>query len=313
MLTLLLLACTGDSPTDTNKTPDETGTTTESGTTTTTTGGVDYWTKYKVETDSSLRGVYSSGSGVYIVATRGQMWTGSSTEAWAPVTVTTNSPDFNNLWGAGADETLELAIAADDGWVYTYSAGAWTEHSIGDGDNRAVSGTSVNDLYVVGDNGIYHFDGVSWSQEATASVGLNAVWAGTDSVWVAGDEGEVMRRTDGVWAASETNKSANFYAIAGSGASDMWTFGDQGVVMRWDGASWKQSTTPTTETLNGVYAATDGTMFAVGNNGTTLRWESTGWESLANDTDQNLYAVHGVSGVNAWGVGNGGLAMQYKE
>ena len=315
MITTLLLGCNlFNSTTDTGvKTTD----TVADSTPTTETGFSDpiYFTKYKVEVASTLRGVYSSGNGVYIVGTRGQAWVGSATDPWAVVALPLEvaGADAYSLWGNGVDATLELAVAMEDGWVATYTGGVWTATSLGAGDNRGVGGTTLTNLFAVGENGIQHWDGTAWTLEAEPTVDMNAVYAYDGGALACGAEGNILKRGEsGVWEATVTNKVANFYGVDGTGATDIWAVGDQGIILHWDGASWRQTTTDSYETLRAVYAFAPDAALAVGNNGAALSWDGTEWTVLNSDTHQNLYAVHGVSGVNAWVVGDGGLASQYK-
>jgi len=296
-------------------TPTETGDTADSAPAEDTAPEVINWTKYKVDTAATLRGVYSSGAGVYLVGSRGQAWVGSATSAWAAYSLPAElaGADVNGLWGNGSGDSLQLAVAADDGLVAVLSGGVWTVSSLGAGSNHAIDGTAITNLYVVGENGIHHFDGVAWALEVEPTITMNAVWAYDAGAFAAGNEGTVLRRTDSTsWPEVETNKAANLYGIAGMSASDVWVSGDQGVVLHYNGSGWTQTETGSTETLNGLYMPAADTIIAVGNDGATLKYTGT-WATLANETNQNLYAVHGVSGTNAWAVGNGGLAMQYKE
>lgn len=314
MLTLLLLACNGTTPTDTNDTSD-------SGTDTVDTGGQDtepeeqnLWTKYKVDTPTSLRAVYSSGAGVYVFGGHGQAWVGSATQPWEVFAMPKElaGVDVLGLWAQGVGKTLELAVVAENGWFATYSQGAWAASQIGAEDNRAIAGTSLSDLFVVGENGIQHWDGATWTQEASPASEMNAVWTNGTDTWAAGEEGVVLRRSGGGdWAQVDTGRVANLYGIGGVSGTDLWFVGDQGAILRWNGSTWVARLGGTKETLNAVWFAAADAAFAVGNGGVTLRYDGTDWAPTTNDTNQNLYAVHGVSGNNAWAVGNGGLAMQY--
>jgi hypothetical protein len=311
MLHHLLLACTAPSTSDAEDTGD-----TGAGTADTVVAEVSLWTKYKVDSASTLRGVYASDTSVYVVGSRGQAWVGSATEAWAPYTlpVELTGVDINALWGSGSGDTLQLAVAADHGLVGTLNAGVWTVATLGTGANLALDGTALTNLFVAGDNGIQRFDGTRWTLESETAVTMNAVYVYDGGAFAAGNEGFVTQRAgDGTWAESETNKAANFFGLNGVGAYDVWVAGDQGVVLHWDGTTWAQVASGTTETLNAIYTAPAGRMVAVGNDGVTLAYDGTSWSPLYNETNQNLYAVHGVSGANVWTVGNGGLTMQYLE
>jgi hypothetical protein len=313
LFTILAVGCmpkTSDSALEETDTAEETATDTEDS------GGGDelLWTKYKVETPATLRGVYSSGAGVYVFGSRGQAWTGSSSEAWTPFAMPVEfaSADINATWGIGAQKTLQMAVACDDGYVGIYANGAWTVWSLGTQDNRGIGGTSLTDLYVVGENGIQHFNGTEWSLEIQPTVAMNAVWSDGVKTFAVGDEGVVMiRDSGGSWASSPTKRTANLYGVDAVTSSDVWVVGDQGAILRWNGSGWVNRQGGTTETLNSVFMGGESAGIAVANGGVTIRYDGSEWTKLTTDTDQNLYAVHGASGTNAWAVGNGGLAMQY--
>ncbi|MBM4390861.1 MAG: hypothetical protein FJ090_07035 [Deltaproteobacteria bacterium] len=316
---LSLLACFTPTPTPTDTAAADTADTAADTADTEDTGEEEeeiLFTKYKVDDPSSVQGVYSSGSGVYLVSHGAEAWVGSASEDWDSIAIPAELAGLglNDLWGTGKDDALELAIAADDGWVATYAAAAWTVWNIGSRDNLGISGNSATDLVVVGDNGLAHFDGSAWTMEATPGVTMNDVWAYSTGAYAVGDEGAVYRRdADGNWSISDTGRDGNFHAVSGSGASDVWLGGDQGAILHWDGGDWETPDTGTKNTINAVFVAEEDNVIAVGNTGTALKWGGKSWKVLTTDTNQNLYAVHGVSGANAWAAGDGGLVMQYKE
>lgn len=311
MIVLVLLGCAGAPATNPGSSSDDTGGDT-AGDTAAAAGG---WTTYGLETASSLRGVYSSGQGVYVVSTRGQAWVGSATQPWTPVELPAElqDVDINALWGSGAADTLELAVAADDGRVGVYSGGVWGVYTTGTGDNLGIDGTSSSDLTIVGEDGAFRFDGQGVLFEASTEVPLNSVYAWTGGAMACGDEGLVMLRGSSSWSTIDAGKTVGFHGIGGSAASDIWMVGDRGTILRWQGSAWTESTSRVTETLRAVYAAGTGDAFAVGDGGVALRWSGSSWSALSTGTSGGLRAVHGVSATNAWAVGDGGLAMQFKE
>lgn len=311
MIVLLLIGCTG-APTggDGSPTDDTVGDDTAADTAAPSGG----WSRYAIDTAATLQGVYSSGQGVYVVSTRGQAWVGSATQPWTVVELPAElqDVDINGLWGSGAAETLELAVAADDGRVGVYTGGVWGVYTTGTGDNHGIDGSSSADLYIVGEDGVFRFDGEGVLFEASSDVPLNSVYAWTGGALACGDEGVAMLRGSSSWSTLATGRSVDFHGLGGTGASDVWMVGDQGTILRWQGSAWNESSSPVAETLNAVFVADSGEAIVVGNGGVALKWSS-GWTDIASGVEQNLYAVHGVSGTNSWAVGAGGLAMQYKE
>ena len=312
MIVLLLLGCAGAPATDPGPSSDDTDAVDSAGDTAPADGG---WSAYGLETASSLRGVYSSGQGVYVVATRGQAWVGSATQPWTAVELPAElqGVDVNALWGNGAVETLELAVAADDGRLGVYTGGVWAVYTTGTGDNLGIDGTSSSDLYIVGEDGAFRFDGQGVLFEASSEVPLNAVYAWTGGAMACGDEGAVLLRGSSSWSALPTGVTAGLHAIGGSAASDIWVVGDRGTILRWQGSAWTVTDSPVTDTLHAVYVAPTGEAFAVGDGGVAVQWRGAGWKEVATGVAENLYAVHGVSGTNAWAVGDDGLAIQFKE
>lgn len=314
MLTLILTACLFETPV-LDSTADSASVDTAGDTSIPDdTDGEVYWAKYKVDSAATVRGVYSSGSGVYLVATTGLAWVGSATDTWVSLVVPPEltGVDLNGLWATGADATLELAIAADNGLVAIYSLGTWTVHNLGARDNLAIAGTSTTNLYAAGENGIHHWDGAAWAKETSNEP--NGIWAWDGGAVAVGNEGKVMFRDGaGVWTVGNTGKTANLRGVSGSSATNIWAVGDLSSLLHWNGSSWSSEESDSTATLNAVFVPDEDNAIAVGNAGTALKYNGKKWSVTPTDTNQNMYAVHGVSGSNAWGTGDAGLAMQYKE
>lgn len=308
LVILLALGCTGGS--DSKGPVDTSG---DSGDTSDTAGAA-VWDQYRIETSSTLNGVYASGDGVYVVGSDGYGWVGG-TDEWAYLTPDVDGEDFNGLWGQGVGDSLALAAVANTGRIARYSAGTWTTDDLDDvGDYFGIGGSGPNALIAVGWGRALHFDGTTWTAETLpANENLNDVYALADDAFAVGEEGVILKRGGGgVWTAESSGVTASFNSIAGSAMNDVWAVGDLGTAVHYDGSSWSVVATGIDETLWGVFVPEAGTAFAVGNNGTALSWNGTTWDVLPTGVDNNLYAIHGVSSTNMWATGNRGMAMQYK-
>jgi hypothetical protein len=308
MLTLsFLFACTGGS-TDTSTTIKD------SDTADTDTSDPVLWEEHRVETSSTLNGVYSSGNGVYLVGTDGYAWTGDA-DGWTYMDPDTNGEDFFSLWGSGTQDSLALAAVAGTGQIARYVNGAWVTDNLDDvADYFGISGSGANKLVAVGWGRAATFDGTAWTAESLPNNDdLNDVYAdGEDAVGV-GEKGAIVHRAaGGTWTEETSGTTSSLNAVGASSLNDIWAVGDDGVAVHYDGSAWSVVPTGVTETLWGVFVPEQGACVAVGNNGTAITWDGSAFVVLNTGVDNNLYAVHGVSARNMWAVGNRGIALQYK-
>lgn len=306
---LSLAACTG-SPTDTSAPTDSPVDSSDSADTAVEV--VPVWKDAHIETSATFHGVYASGEGTYIVGTEGKAYVGTASVGFTAITPPVGV-DLNDLWGAGASQTLELYAVGDEGHVLHFINDAWSDEDLGTNNFEGAGGSGPNALYAVGWGGIYEANGAGWTFVSTPDGGrLNDVWGvGSDAVAV-GEDGFAAVRRGGAWEAAGTAVSDSLHAVSGTSPSDVWAVGELGTVLHWDGASWTLMTVPTEQSLWAVWAATPTDVFVVGNNGTALYYNGTVWTDLPTGVVNNLYAVHGSSPKNVWAVGNRGAAIQYK-
>ena len=101
--------------------------------------------------------------------------------------------DENNVWASGENGTL-----------YQYKDGKWSDHSI---ETRAslftIHGCSENEIYAVGAQELYFFDGKSWEKREDVEIVnvINGVYCGDDEVLIVGMYGQKYRmaRSTNTW------------------------------------------------------------------------------------------------------------------
>ncbi len=309
-LTLFALACTG-TPADSGA-----GDTADTGDTAEVIDTTPVWTQYRIESSSTLSGIYASGSGVYVVGSDGFAWEGGS-DGWSFMDIDVDDADLTDLWGEGKNDDAVLAASTSLGTVAQYTGtGGWTTGTMGDtSELKAIGGSSVDSLFAVGWGKAWSYDGAAWTYEELPdqSARLNDVYGDGDEAFAVGEGGECMRRKAGVWAGCRTDVAVALNAVDGSGPDDVWAVGEQGTVIHWDGSAWELKEVPTTETLWAVLVPEVGVVIAVGSNGMALRYTDGTWERLYTGVDNALYAIHGVSRSNLWASGNRGMVLQFKE
>ena len=274
------------------------------------------WAQHRIESSSTLNGIYASGAGVYVVGTGGFAWVGG-TDGWEFMAIDVNGADLTDLWGQGQNSATILAASTTVGWVAQYSAEGWVTGDLSDTNEiKGVGGSGPDALFAVGWGRAYSYDGKKWTYEALpdAAVKLNDVYATGEDAFAIGEEGVCLQRASGgVWTACVTGATVALNGISGSGKNDVWAVGAEGTVVHYDGTEWKVHAVPTTKTLWAVFVPEEGSVVAVGSDGAAIRLMDGEWELLPTGVDNILYAVHGISANNIWASGNRGMALQYKD
>lgn len=136
----------------------------------------------------------SSVNSVYAVGARGRVlrWNGTS---WAVMTGIPTRNGLNALWGTGDSDIFAVgdggAILHYNGVVWQLQPSGTTEHLIG------VWGDAPNHVYAVGQHGtIRRYDGSTWIAETSGTTQhLNDVFIVGSEMWIAGDQGTLLRKT----------------------------------------------------------------------------------------------------------------------
>ncbi|MBM4367967.1 MAG: hypothetical protein FJ102_17270 [Deltaproteobacteria bacterium] len=308
---LAILACTGNDDEQTDSGGSDTADSAEDAEV------IPVWEQHRIETSSTLYGVYASGAGVYVVGDGGYAWSGGADDDWAYMSIDVDDANLTDLWGQGQNDDTILAASTNDGKVAQYAGGTWTTGSLDDTSAlEAVGGSSSSALYAVGFGRAWYYDGATWTYEALpGNERLNDVYAEGSSAIAVGDAGDCALRRDGAWSACDTGTELDLNGVAGTSADDVYAVGAAGLVLHWDGSSWRDLEAPTsdTDTLWAVFVPEEGVAVVVGSNGLALKYANGDWESLPTGVDNALYSIHGVSSSNFWAGGNRGMMLHYKS
>ncbi|MDP1711956.1 MAG: hypothetical protein Q8K86_05815 [Candidatus Nanopelagicaceae bacterium] len=134
-----------------------------------------------------------------------------------------------------------LAVYEDDGTTI----GKWRTVPLPvEVDLTGVWGTSVSDVWAVGEQKALHFNGTTWVSVAvpTGTYDLTAVFGfAANDVYACGTKGTLLHWNGAAWSAVVVPVSAtvNLLSIWGSSASDVWVGTDaSGKLLHWNGAAW---------------------------------------------------------------------------
>jgi len=106
------------------------------------------------------------------------------------------------VWGSSADD---IWVTGERGTVWHRTATGWRDRSVEVGARLSlftVHGCSASEVYIVGGQTLYAYDGTSWSSpELPVAAGFNGVSCGGDWVLVVGNGGTKLRysRTTEEW------------------------------------------------------------------------------------------------------------------
>ncbi len=190
----------------------------------------------------------------------------------------------------------------------------------------SVWGDSADDLWFAGGTlGIepsraigLHFDGATWTDLA---LGVTpSLWWVTrtpeGTTWFAGEEGLVVRYSDGEVTTFENLADATLFGIWGSSDSDVWAVGgavsggDRDVILHFDGADWTVVAPPEAfdVQLFKVWGCAADDVWIVGGDGVILHWDGSAWTSQVFESEgggrPQLFTVNGRSCDDVWAVGS---------
>ena len=175
---------------------------------------------------------------------------------WSTVTAPSTTSTKASLSGISAISSTDIfavgSAPKSSGQLLQFNGTTWsvpTTQITGSDATRAVDAISATDVWVVGDAGLWNFNGTSWSQFADPNVFVNAV---------------------------SSSSSNNVFAVGNTppAAGDETTFVDQ-----WNGTSWSPVTSanPGNEanSLTGVATLSNGLVVAIGSASTTTSTTTT--------------------------------------
>ena len=160
----------------------------------------------------------------------------------------------------------------------------------------SVWGSSAGDVFTVGEpggsfeSGIFHYDGQSWTQQATEQgIILYSVWGsgagdvfavGSDPLGANGYDGAILHFDGSTWspmsgpgvASGDGAVEVSFYSVWGSSGANVFAVGEsfagfsRALVARYDGAGWAEMPLPSRDNrvLTDVFGTSSEDVYAVG-------------------------------------------------
>ena len=123
-------------------------------------------------------------------------------------------------------------------------------------------------------------DGKKFDRVSFPGKYLRAVWGtSSDSVWVAGYEGEIHHFDGKTWKLETTLTNAQLLNLWGSAPNDIWASGLAGAIFHSDGNTWTKVPTSTDQTIWSMWGSSPVNVWAIGAEGAILRFNGQKWRA----------------------------------
>lgn len=216
--------------------------------------------------------------------------------AWAPVTTVANVGQLDAIWGVGSE-----LFAAGTGLLHSTDGSTFAKATAPAITGRGIWGSSVTDVFVVGDGGtIEHWDGVQWVEmKVSFQSKLHAV-AGSSAaeVFAVGDGGAIERYTGAGWADDlMMSPAGQLRSLWVAGPDELFAVGATGssTIFHYKAGAWTSETSDVAipGTLTAVWGRSPSDVFAVGQLAATHRTMSTTWKTISSAAIGEASAVWG--------------------
>jgi hypothetical protein len=253
-------------------------------------------------------------------------WDGAS---WSRVPIASTGP-VGGLWGSGPDDIWAVA-QADSVTILHWGGQAWSTAvseppTLGDTENlTAVWGSGPDDVWAVGRQRyggkqlVYHWDGNTWTRDASRKGSLLDVWgSGPGDVWAVGLQGLIIHWDGSAWSTVESGTTGGLHMITGTGANDVWVTGatvdatgvSSAMALRWNGTAWSTFAGVPDVGLERIWGRRADDLWATSFEAyrtTILHWNGAAWSPVPTRLSglQGISAFWGDGSGEVWAVGNG--------
>ena len=220
-------------------------------------------------TGADFRGVHGTGSAVWAVGVNDD-GTGEIRRhrdgRWLPELVPAITAHINDVWASSDLDAWAVGWAGDRGIALRSNGSSWAEFQLPNGVTalKGVWGSGPDDVWMVGDNVVLHFNGQTMEPAGPSVIGgLRSVWGvGPDRLWAVGD-GQVLSYSEGTWTDITSDVPLgpsgvpDYRAVSGVGDADVWIASNDGMLALFDGVSWTSVERETSWDVNGVWGTRD--------------------------------------------------------
>lgn len=215
---------------------------------------------------------------------------------WAPVMTLPNVGALDAIWGVGTE-----VFAAGTGIVHSTNGTSFAAATAPAITARGIWGSSVTDVFVVGDGGtIVHWDGIQWIKMRVSFLSKLEAVAGSSAaeVFAVGDGGAIERYTGAGWADDlMVSPASQLRDLWVAGPDELYAVGATGssTIFHYQAGAWTSETSNVAipGTLTAVWGRSPTDVFAVGQLAGTHRTASSTWTTISSGEIGAAAAVWG--------------------
>jgi len=263
----------------------------------------DSWQTVERMTFKHLWDVWGSGpDDVYVVGDDGKVlrFDGASWKS-----IRKDKPDSHVLrcW-ADSKDRFAVIDWLDRGTVYLYDDGEWEETVIGARHTmRTLAGRSLDDLYVLADRDVYHYDGTGWAYSAPLDADApGTMWFPDEGSGYAIGGGDIFRFTGAAWPKIVGDLPWTFTAIWGASADTIFITHSEGIIYRYDGDAWTTLDPPVLAGISSVWGVSGTEVYFRIGKGVYL-FDGVSWKKLPSPSNSFLAGLVLNAGDNMFAYG----------
>ncbi len=222
-----------------------------------------------------------------------------------------------DLWSPDGANISALAYSpylGRDSILLTYYAGEIAlSHSFGPTRMFSISGSSANDITVVGEKGqVLHYNGSDWNELNTiTSTHLAQIISLEPHRYMAiGDSGTILAIDNQTITKVSGGETADLQSITSTDDQRLIAAGENGTTLVKNNGAWSKMQTSSEHAINALWSI-GATTFAVGEQGSILIFDGQFWTKMSSGITTPLRAVWGSSDNNIFAVGDEGTILRY--
>lgn len=200
--------------------------------------------------------------------------------SWKSIRKDKPGSDLLYFWAESKDR-FSVINWLDKGTVYLYDGGEWEETVI-DARHamRTLAGRSLDDLFVLADRDVYHYDGTGWTYSAPLDADFpGTMWFPEEGGGYAIGGGALFRFTGTAWTPIVNMLPWVFTGIWGASADAIYVTHRENLIYHFDGDSWSTVPPPVEGEIGAVWGVSGTEVyFRIGTG--LYRHDGLSWESL---------------------------------
>jgi hypothetical protein len=202
-----------------------------------------------------------------------------------------------------------------------YDGSHWSNLDLGTAEDlRGVWGSSSSNVFVMGSQWIYRYDGSVWRRQEAGAKGLGGIWGlSACEVFASGAPG--IRRFDGTSWSEFPAPPWGVSGLWGTSASDLFAIGGissvvdgelvvRGKIAHYDGTAWIEMVEDAGTRLNAIWAASPSSIYVAGGLNHTrliLHYDGVDWSPVYSGGGGELRSIFGRSDSDIYAAGAGGV------